>query len=521
MILLHSLKKLKDALLSTLPVLAVVLILYATQILTLTIVQLVVFLSSAVLVVIGMWLFNIGAETSMATMGEMVGSSITKKQKMWMLVLVFFLFGLFITIAEPDLTVLADQVPGIPSYILIVSVGIGVGIFIVIGALRILFQKSLKVWLLGFYALMFAVACLVDKSYIPLSMDSGGVTTGPITVPFILAVGIGIATTRGGNKTNSDSFGLVAFASIGPILTVMILSLIMRNNSLTYSFTPVTMSDDVTNASSYLDPFVHALLPRFEEAVMGTLLQVLISLAPIVVFFLVYNFVFLKLPARKILRTIDGVFYVYIGLVFFMTAVEAGFLPIGQTLGIQVSEKGEGFYWLLVLVGVILGMAAVFAEPAVHVLTSQVENVSDGNVSNTTVLLTLALSNGLAIALSILRIIYKIDLLYIVVPGYFVAFLLTFLVPDIYSAIAFDSGGVVSGPMNTTFIMPYAIGACFIIHGDEGIMNYAFGTVALVAMAPLISIQLLGLSASYKSYRMFKIARAHVREEFDEQIIHF
>ena len=521
MVLFRSLKQLKDSFLSTLPVLAVVLILYFAQLLKLNFVQLVVFLISIIFVVFGMWLFNIGAETSMSTMGEMVGSSITKKQKMWMLVLVFFLFGLFITIAEPDLTVLANQVPGLDTYVLIISVGIGVGIFIVIGALRILFQKSLKSWLLGFYALMFALACLIDKSYVPLCMDSGGVTTGPITVPFILAVGIGIATTRGGNKSNSDSFGLVAFASIGPILTVMILALLMRGKGLSYTFNQVVISDDVTNPMSYVGPFINSLLPEIETGMLGTLLQVLISLAPIVIFFVIYNAIFLKLPAKKLLRTLRGVIYVYIGLVFFMSAVEAGFLPIGQTLGIQIAEKGEGFYWLLILIGAGLGIAAVFAEPAVTVLTNQVETVSDGNVSKLTVLLTLAISNGIAIALSVLRIIYKTDLLYIVVPGYFIAFLLTFLVPDIYSAIAFDSGGVVSGPMNTTFIMPYAIGICHIVLDDEQIMNFAFGTVALVAMAPLISIQLLGLSATYRKHYLAKIARLRVKEEFDEQIIHF
>lgn len=515
------LKSLRDSFLATLPVLVVVVVLFATRLIDFTVPELVVFLISSFLVVIGMCLFNVGAETSMSKMGELVGSSLTKQRKMWLLVVIFFLFGLFITVAEPDLTVLANQVP-INNYVLIFSIGIGVGLFLVIGALRILFQKSLKVWLLAFYGLMFALCCLIDSINIPLAMDSGGVTTGPITVPFILAVGVGIATARSSKKTNADSFGLVAFCSIGPILTVMILSLVMKAQGVqpTYEFTRIVVE------SPYYHLFTNALLYS-GSAHMGTLLQVLMSIAPIIVFFIIYNAIFLRLSFRKTIHTMSGVIFVYIGLVFFMTAVEAGFSPIGQKLGYEIASlTNVNPYWILILIGAVLGIAAVFAEPAVQVLTNQIENVSDGTIRKSSVLIALAIGNGLAIALSMLRIIYKIPLVYIVVPGYFIAFTLTFFVPDIYSAIAFDSGGVVSGPMNTTFILPYAIGACYVLNckvsgNSNDILLYAFGTVALVALAPIIAIQLLGLSASFKKRTQFKIARNRVREEFDDQIIHF
>lgn len=513
-------KSLKDSFLATLPVLVVVLVLFFTKLINFTVPELVVFLISAALVVVGMCLFNVGAETSMAKMGELVGSSLTKQRKMWLLVVIFFLFGLFITVAEPDLTVLANQVP-INNYVLIFSIGIGVGIFLVIGALRILFQKSLKVWLLAFYGLMFALCCLIDSINIPLAMDSGGVTTGPITVPFILAVGVGIATARSSRKTSADSFGLVAFCSIGPILTVMILALVMKVQG--------TQPTYVYNSNQIVEPYYN----RFTESLfyssrlhLGTLLQVLISIAPIIVFFIIYNAIFLKLSFRKTLHTMSGVIYVYIGLVFFMTAVEAGFSPIGQKLGVEIAGLTNiNPYWVLVLIGAVLGIAAVFAEPAVQVLTNQIENVSDGTVKKSSVLIALALGNGLAIACSVLRIIFEIPLVYFIVPGYFIAFALTFFVPDIYSAIAFDSGGVVSGPMNTTFILPYAIGACYVLNckgGDNNpILLYAFGTVALVALAPLISIQLIGLNATFKKRSLYKVARNRVREEYDDQIIHF
>lgn len=520
---LGSFKKLIQAISATIPVTVVVLLLNFIPGVgfDLSVNQLIIFSISVVFVVLGMWLFNIGAESSMSKMGELVGSSLTKKQSMFMLVLIFFLFGLFITIAEPDLTVLAEQVPNIPKILLISVIGVGVGLFIVIGALRILFKKSLKLWLLGFYGLMFGLCLLIDKSYIPLSLDSGGVTTGPITVPFILSVGVGIAASRAGNKSTSDSFGLVAFSSIGPILMVMILALAFRSN-LSYTFTQASLVGEAADAplNGYLivDSFVTALLPHGGE--FGSLLSVLISLSPILLFFIVYELIFIKLPIRYVLSIMFGILVSYIGLVVFMTAISAGFLPIGQKLGLELAN---GPIWLLILVGAFLGVAAVLAEPAVHVLTNQIEEISDGSVSKIAVYIALAVGNGIAITLSVLRIYIGLDfdILYLVVPGYIIAFALSFFVPDIYTAIAFDSGGVVSGPMNSTFILPFAIGACYTLWGNEAIMMNAFGTIALVALMPLILIQSLGLSATIKIRARYRIARSRIREEHDEQIIHF
>lgn len=507
-----SLKKIKDSFLSVLPVLAVVLVLHFCKVSVFTNTEIIIFVISVFLLIIGMWLFNIGAESSMHKMGELVGSTITKKQRMFLLILIFFLFGAFITIAEPDLSVLAEQVPGLPSWILVGSIGVGVGVFLVIGALRILFQKSLKVWLLAFYGLMFALCCLVDYSYIPLSLDSGGVTTGPITVPFILAIGIGIASSRAGNKSDADSFGLVAFSSIGPILVVLILSLFLRNSELTYD---VSVLNNVATNDSVIKPFIVSL-----TGVEGSLIRVAVSLLPILIFFVIYELIFIKLSKRSLGGLLLGVLFVYIGLVFFMTAVETGFLPIGQKLGQNVAGNDV----LLILIGALLGLVAVFAEPAVHVLTNQIEEVSEGSVKKTAVLLAISVGNALAMGLSMLRIKLGFSLLYIVVPGYFIAFLLSFLVPDIYTAIAFDSGGVVSGPMNSTFILPFAIGACFALNGESSsnkIMTDAFGTIAIVALMPLLLVQILGLSATIRIYGERKIARNRIKSEFDNQIIHF
>ena len=512
---IELLKKLKESFLSSLPVMAVVLVIYLIGIFDpsnkfLEPQEGLVFLISSILVIVGMWLFNFGSEKSMSKMGEYLGSTLTKRKSMVMLVLVIFLIGLLITIAEPDLAVLAEQVP-INKWALIISIGVGVGMFMVIGALRILFGKSLKMWLLAFYGLLFALALLVDSTLIPLSLDSGGVTTGPITVPFILALGIGIASSKGGNK-NSDSFGLVAFSSIGPILIVMILSLFMKNVNYTFEQTTIDSFEQIW--PHFYDGFF------YHEGGNGAFISVLIALAPVLVFFLVYNFIFLKLPKKKLIEIIVGVVITYFGLVTFLGAVEAGFLPIGQKLGMEFANNT----FILVLIGVILGVSAVFAEPAVHVLTDQIENVSNGAVHKNAVFLALALGNGFAIGLSMFRITAGSEILpltYIIVPGYILAFLLSFFVPNIYFAIAFDSGGVVSGPMNSTFILPYAIGACYKLRGEQAILQDAFGTIATVALMPLISIQCIGLFATIKSANQLKIARSRIKEEFDDQIIHF
>ena len=511
-----NLKRLGKALLSALPVVVAVMVLYFAGIFTINGSEMIIFSISAVLVVIGMFLFNLGAETAMSKMGSIVGSTITKKAKLSYLVIIFFLFGLFITIAEPDLSVLASQV-NINSIVLLVSIGTGVGIFCVIGAIRILLQKSLKMWLLAFYGMMFAIACLVPEKLLPLSFDSGGVTTGPITVPFILAIGVGLAATRGGKSSSEDSFGLLAFSSIGPIITVMILSIIIKDSA--------PYQAEAVESLDVWEAFKNVWLPRTvvdangkSSLSLGTMLTVLISLAPIIVLFIIYDLIFIKLPLRKILRLLNGAGYVYVGLVLFMTAVDAGFMPVGKILGSQIADKS----WVLILVGSFLGIGAALAEPAVHVLTTQIEDVSDGAVSKTSVLLTLVIGNGIAIAVSMLRVIFpSIDLLYILVPGYIFVFILSFAVPNMYTGIAFDSGGVISGPMNTTFILPFTVSACVALNGTEKVMTTAFGTVALVALMPLISIQLLGLIAEFRIHRRMLFARNRIREEFDDQIIHF
>ncbi|MCQ2793906.1 MAG: DUF1538 domain-containing protein [Bacilli bacterium] len=469
------------------------------------------FISGAILLYFGIAFFSIGTDNAMSKIGEHVGGTMTAHKNLFALVFIVFLLGLFVTIAEPDLSVLAGRLePAINFFLFIALVGIGVGIFLVIGVLRILLQKSLKVWILAFYALIFALACLVDESFIPLTFDSGGVTTGPVTVPFIIALGVGIATSRAGKSSNADSFGLTAFCSIGPLIVVLIFGL----------FTPPlegTVPD--YNIVSVGDALLHSL---------GTsAMNVTIAMAPVLVFFFIYNAIVIHLPKKEIIRIIVGLVYTYIGLVLFLTGVEGAFTPIADALGQVLMDKDHA-QWMLLLVAGLIGLVVVLCEPAVQVLVKQVEQVSDGRIKKRHMLIALSLGIATGVVLAVVRILYGFSLFYYVVPGYIIALALTFAVPDIYVGVAFDSGGVASGPMTSAFILPFALSigkAYCVAHPDidagRYIMTNAFGTVAMVAMMPLIVIQLLGLNATLEEKHIQRVARQRVRVANDNQVIHF
>lgn len=495
-------KILLDALLSTAPVIIIVLILNLCKVAPFDNNMNLLFLSGSLLLFFGVAFFSVGTENAMSKIGEIVGANMTKQKNFIGLILIVFLLGIFVTIAEPDLTVLASRLP-IDDYLFIALVGIGVGIFLVIGVIRILWQKSLKVWLLAFYALVFALAILVDESFIPLTFDSGGVTTGPVTVPFILALGVGIATTRAGKSSNADSFGLTAFCSIGPLLVVLIFGLFMRKIQAEVDPTQVL-------------PVGEALAHSFRDQAIN----VSIAMAPIIVFFFIYNAVFVRLPRRQILKIIVGLVYTYIGLVLFLSGVEGAFTPIADFVG---GKLANDTLWMLLLISGVIGVVVVLCEPAVQVLVKQIEQVSDGAIKRHTMLVALSAGIGLAVLLSVIRILYDFSIFYYIVPGYILALALTFAVPDIYVGIAFDSGGVASGPMTSAFILPFTLGIARTLHpGDsQFIMTRAFGTVAMVAMMPLIVIQILGLNATLEKQYNLRLARKLVAEKDDNRIIHF
>lgn len=501
------LSKLKEAAFSVLPVTAIVLLIACTPLVTLTGTEIAAFCISAVALIIGIALFNLGADLAMSPMGSHMGTALTKSKKLWILVVVCFVMGVLITVAEPDLSVLAEQVSAvINKTTLIITVGVGVGLFLVIAMLKIVFHLNLSMLLMFFYTMLFAVCALLAEhgkmEFIPLSFDSGGVTTGPITVPFIMAIGIGIAGTIGGRDSDENSFGLIALCSIGPMIAVMILAL-ASSGDLTYELSDYSMENSLNNIWSSLG---------------STAGEVALALGLIVVFFIILQVTVLKLPKKKLQQIAIGIGYTFVGLVVFLLAVSVGFMPIGYKVGVELAEANSA--WLIV-VGFILGMVVVLAEPAVHVLNQQVETVTGGGVKKIELLLALSIAVGISIGLSMLRMVYGFSILYYLIPGYLVSLGLSFFVPKLYTAIAFDSGGVASGPLTSGFILPLAIGACYALNGADGILSYAFGIVAMVAMTPLITIQLLGFKAVASAKVRKRIVLRRILSADDEQIIYF
>ena len=470
-------EKLKEALQAVLPIIGLVLLLSFT-IAPISPSILLCFLIGGILLIAGIVFFTLGAELAMSPMGERVGTAMTQSKKLWVVVALSFLLGFIITISEPDLQVLAQQVPAVPNLTLILAVACGVGVFLVVALLRMLFSIALPPFLVCFYAVIFILAFFVPKEFLSVAFDSGGVTTGPMTVPFIMALGVGISATRSDRHAADDSFGLVALCSIGPILAVMMLGMIYNPDSAAY--TPPVIPEIVD--SKQLWNLFAVELPTYMK-------EIALSLLPIVLFFAVFQALILKLSGRNLTRILIGLVYTYIGLVLFLTGVNVGFMPAGNYLG-QVLA-GLSHPWVIVPIAVVMGYFIVKAEPAVYVLNKQVEEITDGAIPARA--MGTALSAGVAISLGIamIRVLTGISILWILIPGYTIALVISFFVPKIYTAIAFDSGGVASGPMTAAFLLPLAQGACVALGGN--IVTDAFGVVAMVAMTPLITIQVMGL----------------------------
>lgn len=505
--------KLKESLISVLPIAIIVLIISFTPLAPLTATEQITFAVCAVMLILGIGLFNLGADLAMTPMGGHVGTGLTKSKKVLVLVSVCFIMGVLITVAEPDLSVLASQVSDVMNNtVLIVTVGVGVGIFLIIAVFKIVFHKSLSMLLMFFYMMIFAICAMLiecgKNDFLALSFDSGGVTTGPITVPFIMALGFGIATTIGGRDANENSFGLIALCSIGPIIAVMILSLCSKGE----------ISQDTLNALASYET-VEGSLALIGHSILNTAKDVLLALALIVVFFLILQFTVLKLPRQKLAQIGIGIAYTFFGLVIFLVAVEVGFMPIGFKLGTEIARFSQP---VLAVFGLVIGFVVVLAEPAVHVLNKQVEQVTGGGVKKIEMLIALSLAVGVSICLSIIRMIFHFSILYYLIPGYLISLGLSFFVPKVYTAIAFDSGGVASGPLTSSFILPLIVGACVSINdGANSILTDAFGVVAMVAMTPLITIQALGFKAIMSAKVRDKIAMKRILSADDEQIIYF
>ena len=470
-------EKLQESLAAVLPILAIVLILSFT-IAPLPTSVLMAFLFGAVLLVVGMMFFSLGAELAMSPMGERVGACITKTRRVGIMLTLGFLLGFLITISEPDLQVLANQVQAVPNMVLIVTVAVGVGLFLCFAMLRMLLSVPLNTMLVGFYIVVFVLAMFVPKDFLAVAFDSGGVTTGPMTVPFIMAMGVGVSAIRSDKHSANDSFGLVALCSIGPILAVLILSLIFHPDGGSYT---AVVIPEIGDSAALWQLFFVAFPTYFKE--------IAVSLLPIAAFFAVFDLVSLRLERKQLIRIGVGLAYTYLGLVIFLTGVNVGFMPAGNYLGSVIA--GLSCNWILIPIGMLIGYFIVMAEPAVYVLMRQVEELTDGAIPGSAMKHSLSIGVAVSVGLAMIRVLTGISIFYLLVPGYAVAIVLSFFVPKLFTAIAFDSGGVASGPMATTFLLPFAMGACSAVGGN--IVTDAFGVVAMVAMTPLITIQGLGL----------------------------
>ena len=470
-------EKLMEALKAVLPIVGIVLALcFSAAPISPSI--LLCFLLGAAMIIVGMMFFTLGAEASMTPMGERVGTAVTRSRRLPVIVLMGFLLGFLITISEPDLQVLAGQVPAAPSLTLILSVAAGVGVFLVVALLRMLFGVALPPLLVFFYGVVFALAFFVPKDFLAVAFDSGGVTTGPMTVPFIMALGVGISAIRSDRHAADDSFGLVALCSIGPILAVLALGMIFRPEEGAYT-APVLpdISDSVE------------LWALFQDGLPTYMKEIALSLLPITALFGAFQAVSLRLSLRTLKKIGVGLVYTYAGLVLFLTGANVGFMPAGNYLG-QVMASLDA-RWIIVPVGMVIGYFIVKAEPAVYVLNRQVEEITDGAIPSSAMGASLSIGVAASIGLAMVRVLTGISILWFLIPGYAIAIALSFFVPKIFTAIAFDSGGVASGPMTAAFLLPFAQGACAAVGGN--IVTDAFGVVAMVAMTPLIAIQVLGV----------------------------
>ena len=445
------------------------------------------FLLGSQLLIVGMGLFTLGADMAMSRIGSSIGAQLTRSRKLGLIVLVSLLLGTAISMAEPDLQVLATNVPTIDKTTLVLTVSIGVGLFLTLSLLRILFAIPLRRLLLISYALVFLGVLFTGEDMLSVAFDAGGVTTGPMTVPFIMALGVGIASIRSDENAKADSFGLVALCSVGPILAVMLLGRI---------FPASPAASAAETALPDLETTV-ALGRSYIRSVPHVLSETALALLPIFAFFLLFQIVSLRLRRKPFLRILFGIVYTYVGLVLFLTGVNVGFSPLGYVLGAAIGESAQR--WTLVPLAMLMGWFIISAEPAVHVLNKQVEDLSAGAISAGAMGLSLSIAVAAANGFAMLRVLTGAPILAFVIPGYVLALAMSFFVPPTFTAIAFDSGGVASGPLTATFMLPLAMGACKAVGGS--VMIDAFGLVALVAMMPLITVQMMGVIFVLKSRR--------------------
>lgn len=427
---------------------------------------------SSILLIIGIAFFSLGADSSMIELGNGVGTTLSSKNKLWFMLVSGVVIGFIITLAEPDLMVLAKQVAETSSlssvWVFIVVVSLGVGLLLMLGILRIYYKIPLSILLLVSYSLVFLLSFFAPSQFVPIAFDSGSVTTGPISVPFLIAFGLGLSSIRSSKQSQDDSFGLIALCSIGPIITVMILSLFIN---------PATShtTQTITQTGNIAQQFFHSFIANLGD--------VAIIILPIIAIFIVFQIFSFKYPKTKVFRMIFGFFLVFAGISIFLTGVECGYYPMGLLIGTYLGGLQYGI--IAILVALILGAFAIIAEPALHVLKKQVEDITNKTINQKVILITISLGVALSVALSCICSLYSINIMFFIIPLYLVAIVLAFVNTKLFTAISFDSGGVASGSLAVSFILPMISGLSS--------QSSGFGTVALIACFPIVTMQILGL----------------------------
>ena len=454
-------------------------------------------LIATLIMIVGMALFNVGVDMSTMKMGGYVGSHLSNSRKFSFLIILSFILGFIVTIAEPDLMVLAEQVPGISSkWIILITVSAGTGIFLVLSTIRTLFRWSINKILLISYALALILCIFAPVKFLPLSFDTIGVTTGAVSVPFIMSFGLGICAVRSGKNNQDDGFGLIALASIGPVLAILIVSLFLKGDGSVVTETAQMVTTGTDLGMSILN------------TMLSYLKEVFIVIIPIFLFFLLYNFKYLKLPKTSLFRIFIGLLYTYIGLVIFLTGVTVGYLPTADILGFTIA--GGDTQWLLVPLSLVIGFFLVFAEPAVHVLNKQVEDITEGVISRKTMLIGISIGVAIAMLLVVFRALFNIPFMYIATPLVIILCVLSIFTPNLFEGIAFDSGGAAAGSLTASFVLPFIIGVCKALGLDS--MLFAFGTVGIVSILPTIVIQIMGIRYNYIINKNKKKARKVSRD---------
>lgn len=460
-------------------------------------------------VVFGQAMFLVGLDASVLPIGRMVGGSFAKYNNIVFVLCFGFLFGLLATVAEPALSVLAKQItsimPLVNSTLFIWITGTGIGIGVAAALVRIMKNINIKSFFAVLYSVIFLLVIFAPNEFIALAFDGSGATTGDVSVPFILALGLGISATFSKSKTNDDSLGIIGIASVGPIIAVLIYGIIIK------SVNGGTLPPE--------NPYDMSTTKGLGDIIFGNVFDVALAVLPIVLISVPFLLFLLKIPKRTFAKLMLGVIPVYLGLLIFLSGIDFGFGFVGQYIGQIFFEEGrpEWFKWLLLLVGFVLGAAITVSEPAVTVLGVQIEELTNGHIKKMTIRVTLALGIGLASLLSILKILTEINILYFLVPLYALALIMMIFTPKLFVGLAFDSGGVTGGALTSAFLTPLTLSIAKSVAEANGstmsILTNGFGIISFISVTPLIAIQALGI---IYNIRLKHAKQSAEQESFDD-----